>query len=58
MLRFDKTKYLSLLINFTLSERLSNSVLASDVLLILEVMNVVSVLFYNCINFITLLYTF
>ena len=41
MLRFDKTTYLSLLLMFTLSERLSNSLWGSDVLLFPEFMNIV-----------------
>ena len=44
MLRFDKATYLSLLFKFILSERLSNSLWQSDVLLFSE--------------FIILLYTF
>ena len=41
MLRFDKTTYLSLLLMFTLSERLSNSLWGSDVLLFPEFTNIV-----------------
>ena len=41
MLRFDKTTYLSLLLMFTLSEKLSNSLWGSDVLLFPEFMNIV-----------------
>ena len=39
-------------------ERLSNSLWGSDVLLFLEFKNIVSVLFYNIIEFIILLHTF
>ena len=58
MLRFDKATYLSLLFKFILSERLSNSLWGSDVLLFSEFINIVSILFYNFIEFIILLYTF
>ena len=58
MLRFDKATYLSLLFKFSLSERLSNSVLGSDVLLFSESINIVSMLFYEFIEFIILLHTF
>ena len=40
MLRFDKITYLSLLLMFTLSEKLSNSLWGSDVLLFPEFMNI------------------
>ena len=58
MLSFDKTTYLSFLFKFILSKRLSNGLLGSDVLLFPEFINVVSILFYNFIEFIILLYTF
>ena len=58
MLRFDKARYLSLLFKFILSGRLSNSLWGSDVLLFSEFINIVSILFYNFIEFIILLYTF
>ena len=58
MLRYDKTIYLSLLFNSILSERLGNSPSGSDVLLFLEFINIVLILFYDFIEFITLLYTF
>ena len=44
MLRFDKGTYLSLLFKFI---KLSNSLRGSDVLLIPEFINVVSILLYN-----------
>ena len=43
-------------LKFILSIRLSNSLWESDVSLILEFQNIVSILFYNYIEFITLLY--
>ena len=58
MLRFDKVTYLSLLFKFTLSERLSNSPLALDVLLIPELITRVSILLYYFIELIIFLYTF
>ena len=58
MLRFHKATYLSLLLRFILSVRLSNSLCESDVLLFSEFINIVSTLFYNFIEFIILLYTF
>ena len=57
MLRFDTAKYLSFIFKSTFSERLSNSLLGSDVLF-LECINIVSILFYNFTEFIILLYTF
>ena len=57
MIRFDKGTYLSLLFRFILSETLSNSLWESDVLLFLEFVNMVSILCYNFIEFIMLLYT-
>ena len=54
MLRFDKATYLSLRFKFILSERLSNSLRRSDVLLFSEFINRVSILFYNFIEFINL----
>ena len=41
MLRFDKATYVSLVLKFILSIRLSNSLWGSDVLLILEFINIV-----------------
>ena len=58
MLRFYRATYLSLLFKFILSERLSNSLLGSDVLLISEFINIPSILTYNLIEFIILLYTY
>ena len=58
MLRFDKTTYLSLVFKLILSERLSNSLQGSDVLLFPEFINIVSILFYNFIKFIISIYTF
>ena len=58
MLRFHKATYFSLLFKFILSERLSNSLWVSDVLLFSKFINIVSILFHNFIEFIKLLYTF
>ena len=58
MLRLDKTTYLSLPLRFILPERLHNSLGGSDVLLFSEFINMVSILYYNFIEFIRLLYTF
>ena len=58
MLRFEKATYLSLLFWFILSERLSYSLWGWDVLLFPEFKDIVSVLFYNFIKLIILLYTF
>ena len=58
MPRFDKATYLSLLFKFILSERFSYSLWRSDVLLFSEFINIVSILFYNLIEFIILLYTY
>ena len=55
MLRFDKATYLTFLFKFILSVRLNNSQPGSDVLLCLEFINIVSILFYNFIEFIMLL---
>ena len=49
--------YLSLLVKFILSEILSNS-LEADALLFSEFINIGSILFYNFIELIILLYTF
>ena len=57
MLRFDKATYLSLLFKFILSQRLSNSLCGSDVLLFSEFINILSTLFYNLIKFIISLCT-
>ena len=56
MLKLDKAKYLSLLFKFILSLRLSNNLWESDVLLFSKFIKIVSVLFYNFIEFIILLY--
>ena len=58
MLRFDKGLYLSLLFNFNLSERFSESLWGSDVLLFPELINIISILLYTFIEFIILLYIF
>ena len=58
MLRFDKETYLSFLFKSTLSERLSNIIWGSDVLLFVEFINIVSFVFYDTIEFIKFLYTF
>ena len=58
MLKFDKEIYLSLLFEFIFSQRLSNSLWGSDVSLFYEFINIVSILFYNFIKFIILLYLF
>ena len=58
MLRFNKAAYLSPIFNSSLSERLSNNLWGSDVLLFLEFLNKVFILFYNFIDLIILLYTF
>ena len=57
MLRFDKETYLSLLFQIILSERLSNSLWGSDVLLFSEFIDMTSILFYKFTEFIVLLYT-
>ena len=57
MLRFDKAIYLSLLFEFISSLRLNNSLQGSVVPLFLEFINIISILFYNFIEFILLLYT-
>ena len=58
MLRFDKATYLSILFKFILSVRWSNSQRRSDFPLFLEFIHIVSILFYNFIDFIILLYIF
>ena len=58
MLRSDKAIYLLLLFKFILSMRFSISLLESDVLLISESINIISILFYKFIEFIILPYTF
>ena len=58
MPRFDEVTGLSLLIKFILSARLSNSLRGSDILLFSEFINIVSIPFYNFIEFMILLYTF
>ena len=55
MLSFDKATYLSLLFRVILSVGLSNSLWGSDVLIFSEFINIVSILFYNFIEFIILL---
>ena len=56
MLRLDKAAYSSLVVKSILSVRLSSSL--SDVALFLEFKNMVSILFYNFIEFILLFYNF
>ena len=51
-------QHLSLYFKFILCERLGSSMWGSDVLLFSELINIVSLLFYNFIEFIILLYTF
>ena len=51
MLRFDKATYLSFFFTFILSKSLSNSLRGSYVLLFSEFINIVSILFYNFIEF-------
>ena len=46
------------LFKFILTERLSNSLWGSDVLLFPEFINIVSIPFYNFVEFVILLYTF
>ena len=58
MIRLDKATYLSHHFKFILAERLSNSLPGSDVLLFLEFINILPILLYNFIEFITLLYIF
>ena len=58
MLRFYKSTYLSFLFRFILSVRLVDSLWRSDVPLFLEFIIIVSILFYNFIEFIIFLYTF
>ena len=57
MLRLDRARYLSFIFKSIFCERLSNSLLGSDVLF-LECINIISILFYNFTEFIILLYTF
>ena len=62
MLKVDKTTYLSLLLKFILFKYyfilLSNNLWRSDFLLFLEFVDIVSILIFNFIEFIILLYTF
>ena len=58
MSRFHKAAYVTLSFKFILSIRLNNSLSRLNVPLFLELTNIVSVLFYNFIEFIILLYTF
>ena len=58
MLGFDKATYLSHLFKFVLLVTLSNNLWRSDVSLFLEFINILSILFYNFIEFMILLYTF
>ena len=58
MLRLGKATHLSLRFKFILSERFSISLWGSGVLLFREFIDIVSILFYNFIEFIVLLYTF
>ena len=55
---FDRATYLSFFLNLFLYERLSNDLWGLDVLLLLQIINIVSILFYNFIEFIILSYTF
>ena len=58
MLRFDKATYLSLLLKFLLSARLNNILRRSDAPLYLDLINIVSIVFYEFIEFIMLLNSF
>ena len=58
MLKFGRTAYSSVLFKFSLSERLSNSLWISYILLFLEFINIVSIVLYNFIELIILLYKF
>ena len=58
MVRFDKAKFLSFLLNSTLLIRLSYSLSGSDVLLFLAFINIVSILCHTFIEFIIFLYSF
>ena len=58
MLGFDKATNLSHLFKFVLLVTLSNNQWRSDVSLFLEFINILSILFYNFIEFMILLYTF
>ena len=55
MLRFDKATYFSRPFKTFLPKRLSNILQGSDILLFSEFFNIVSILFYNLIEFIILL---
>ena len=59
MLRFGKTTYLSLLFKLILSViRSNNDLCGSVVILFLEFRNIVSILFYNFIEFTKSLHSF
>ena len=58
MLWFDKATHLSLLFKFILFVRLSNNLWGLGVQLFLELVNIVSIMFYNFIKLIILLYNF
>ena len=58
MLRFDEATDLMYSFKFGLSERLINSLWGSDALLFPELIGILSIVFYNFIEFIMLLYTF
>ena len=58
MIKFCRAIYSSLLFKFILSERLSNSLWISNILLFLEFINTVSIVLYNFIELIILLYKF
>ena len=58
ILWFDKAIYLSFFFRYILSERLSNNLWGSGVLLFSEFINLVYILYYNFIEIIKLLYTF
>ena len=55
MLRDDKGTHFSFFFNLILSKRWSNSLWECDTLLFPEFINIVSILFYNLIEFIILL---
>ena len=56
MLRFDEATDLMYPFKFGLSERLINSLWVSDALLFPELIGILSIVFYNFIEFIMLLY--
>ena len=58
MLKFDKSTFLSFPFKFILSERLSNSLLGSDVYYFQNTLKAVSILYYVFIELFILLYTY